>query len=137
MSKGCSASSDDLDKGVKIFDLVGVFWCMSVDRVHSSTFWSTKNTNLSPVNIVVSTVEKSNDWISWKSEQESFEIVSFVDGTGTKSISVGLSHSPSEKTFALSKFSVMLFGSDGKLELVVLLSTTFKVSSGWYWCNSL
>lgn len=127
MGKRGSASSDDLDEGVQVLNLVGVLGSMGVDTVHSATLRSTLNTNLSAVDIVVQTVGESDDNHGGEADTESLEVVDFVDGTSSHWVAVKGSHGPAERTSLLAEFAVVTSLSLGKEELVVSLGV---VASG-------
>jgi hypothetical protein len=106
-----SAGSNDLDEGVKVFDLVGVAWSMSVDTSHALSFWSTENTKLSLVDVVVETVEEANNDTSGDTLQDCLHVVDLVDGTSTHLVLVESTHSPTDRTAFLTEISVVLVTS--------------------------
>lgn len=110
--------SDDLDERVRVFDLVGVFFSVRVDLLHSSTFRSTGDTSLRGVNVVVNTVHEPDDDLGGDSLEDGFNVVELVDGTRTSSVGVQVSHGPSEGTLVSSHLDVETFLRSGELFLV-------------------
>lgn len=128
VSERSSASSDDLDERVEIFDFVLVFLGVEVDLVHTATFWSTEDTDLSAMDIIVESVEEGNDNIGWETDAESAEVVKFIDGTGTHWVVVDKTHSPSEGTLVSAELSVVL--QFGALEEELVLSLWVLTGNG-------
>jgi hypothetical protein len=111
VSERSSASSDDLDEGVEILDLVGVLGSMSINAVHTTALRSTENANLSLVDIVVHTVETGDDNIGGEAVAEGSKIVALIDGTGAHGVPVDEAHSPAKGALLLSQLGVMLLAS--------------------------
>lgn len=98
-------------EGVKIFYLVGIAGSMSIDTSHTSAFRSTKNTDLSLVNVVVDAVHEGDDDACRDTLQDSLDVVKFVDGAGTKLILMDSTHGPTKRTAFFTKISVVLVAS--------------------------
>jgi hypothetical protein len=111
VSEGSSAGGDDLNERVKIFDLVGVAGSMSVNTSHALSFWSTENTKLSLVNVVVEAVEEAYNDTSGNALQDCLHVVNLVDGTSTHLVLVESTHSPTDRTAFLTEISVVLVTS--------------------------
>lgn len=119
MSEGGSAGSDDLDEGVQVLDLVGVLGGVGIDTVHAATLRSAEDTNLSLVDIVVHTVESSDDDHGGETDAEGLEVMKLVNGTGTHGVLVKSAHGPAERTALLTELSVVTFTCLGEKNLVV------------------
>jgi hypothetical protein len=118
VSERGSASSENLDEGVGVFDFVRVLSGVAVDSFHSVTFGGTGNTRLSGVDIVVKTVESTDSDHGRDSLGENSHVVSLVNSTGAHGVGVKSSHSPSERTLLLPELAVELFSVSGHSLLV-------------------
>lgn len=83
VGKRSSASGEDLDERVGVLGLVGVHGRMGVDALHALAVWSTGDTDLSGVDVVMHTVEKTTCDDGRETDDESLEVVEFIDATGT------------------------------------------------------
>jgi len=100
-----------LNEGVKVLNLVSVAGSVGVHTSHTSSFGSSKNTDLSLVDIVVDTVHQCDNNASRDTLENSLHVVDFVDGTGTELVLVDGAHSPTERTAFLTKVGMVLFTS--------------------------
>jgi hypothetical protein len=109
VSEGCGTGCDNLDERVKILNFVGVLGSMLVDACHAATLRSSENTDLSAVDVVRHTVQSTDDDLSRKANDSSFEVVTLVDGASAKLVLVQSTHSPAQRTLLLSQLGVVLF----------------------------
>lgn len=134
VGKRGGTGGDDLDKRVGMFDLVGILVGIAVNLLHSSTFRGTGDTRLSGVDIIVDTVHETDDDLSRDSLDDGLDIVQLVNGTGTSSVGVKVSHGPTEWTLVLSHLGVESLLCGGKLLLVGELEL---VQGGLLWGSCL
>ena len=139
----CGTGCDDLDERVEVFDLVLVLGSMCVNTVHTATFWSSEDTELSLVDVVVETVHTSNDNHCRKTVGKGLQVVQFVDRSCTWWVVVEPAHGPSKRSLVLSQLGVVLGTGGGQLHLVVGLSllrrwcrTLDREASVWVWLRS-
>jgi len=111
VSEGRGTGSDDLDEGVQVLNLVGVAGSVSVNTSHALALRSTKNTKLGLVDIVVQTIQESDNDTSGDAFEDCLQVVEFVDGTGTTLVFMESAHGPSDGTTLLTKVGMMLFTS--------------------------
>lgn len=120
VSEGSGTGGDDLHEGVEVFNFVGVFFRVRVNAVHSATFRSSEDTDLSAVDIVRHAVKSTDNDLSRKTNADGLEVVTFVDGACTKLIVVQSAHSPAQRGLLLSELGVVLFASLSKQQTVSL-----------------
>lgn len=102
MSKGRSAGSDNLDERVGVFDFVGVLFGERVDSSHSVTFRGSGDTRLGRVDIVVKTVEQSDDNLSRQTdEEEVLHVLDLVNLSGAHWVVAKSAHSPAKRATLL------------------------------------
>lgn len=121
-----SAGSDDLDEGVEMLDLIGVLGGVGVDTVHATSLRSTEDTDLGLVDVVVHTVESSDNDHGGQADEEGLEVVELVDGTGTHGVLVESSHGPAERASLLAELSVVALTGLGEEDLVIGLGVLGK-----------
>ena len=114
-----SAGSDDLDKAVEMLDFIGVLCGVGVDTVHATSLRSSENTDLGLVDVVVYTVEHSDDSHGWEADTHGLEVVEFVDGAGAHGVLVESAHGPAEGTLLLAEIGVVTGTGFGEEDLVV------------------
>lgn len=127
VSERSSASSDDLNERVQVLNLVGVLGSMLVDAGHTATFGSGLNTHLGSMNVVVSTVEESDDDLGGNTLENGDQVVSLVDRTGTNGVGVESSHGPAKRSLTLAEVRVMDLLSILDHSLIVLLGRLRQV----------
>lgn len=111
VSEGGSAGSDNLDEGESVFGLVGVLGGIVVDALHTGTIWSTFNTGLGSVDIVVNTVEGTGNKHGGETLEGNLHVGKFVDLSVAHWVFVESSHGPAERTALLPESGVhSLFG---------------------------
>lgn len=120
VSEGSGTGGDDLHEGVEIFYFVGVLFRVRVDAIHAATLRSSEDTDLSAVDVVRHAVEGSDNDLSGEANDDSLQVVTLVDGTGTKLVVVQSAHSPAQWGLLLSELGVVFFASLSKQQLVSL-----------------
>lgn len=104
---------NQLDERVGVLDLVRVLGGVSVNHFHSVTLWSSFDSHLSVVDIVVHSVESSDDDHGWNSLEHGLEVIDLVDHSRTLLVLVEVTHSPSERSFFEAKSGVEFLISFG------------------------
>jgi len=127
VSERSSAGSNDLDKRVQVLNLVGVLGGMLVDTLHTATLRCSLDTHLGSVDVVVSTVEESDNDLSGDTLDDGDQVVSLVDRSGTDGVGVKSSHGPAERSLALAEVRVVKLLSFLEHALVILLARLSKV----------
>ena len=84
----CGTGSQDLDERVSVFDLVRVLFGVGVDSFHPVSFWGSRDTGLSGVDIVMKTVKSTTGDHGWDSLGDDSKIVFLVNGTRTHWVGV-------------------------------------------------
>lgn len=98
VSERSSASSENLDERVGVLDLVGVLGGVGVDTLHTATLRSTVDTSLGSVDIIVDTVESTNNNHSGDALESDDHVLLLVDLTRLDLVVVEVAHSPAERT---------------------------------------
>lgn len=106
VSERGSASGDDLDERVGELDLVGVLLGGGVHTLHTGTLGSTVDTRLSGVDVVVKTVEQSDNDDGRDALDDDGHVLPLVDLTSAHGVVVKSAHGPSQRTTALPELSV-------------------------------
>lgn len=107
MGKGGGASSDDLDVGVEMLDLVGVLGGVAVDALHANTLGGTLDADLRGVDVIVGTVEEGDDDLGGDALDDGDEVVGLVDGAGAELVVVQGAHGPAEGAAGLAEVGVV------------------------------
>ncbi|KAI6771380.1 hypothetical protein HG531_009005 [Fusarium graminearum] len=110
-----------------VLNLVGVLGSMLVDAGHTATFGSGLNTHLGSMNVVVSTVEESDDDLGGNALENGDQVVSLVDRTGTNGVGVESSHGPAKRSLTLAEVGVVDLLSILDHSLIVLLGRLRQV----------
>jgi hypothetical protein len=92
-----------------VLDLVGVLLSMAVDTLHTSTFGSTVDTSLGSVDVVVDTVESTDEDHSGNALEGDDHVLLLVDFTTSDLVLVKVAHGPSEDTLLSTELSVEAF----------------------------
>ena len=105
--EGSSAGRDDLDEGVGELDLVGVLLRAGVGALHAGALGRAGDTSLRSVDVVVHTVEGTDDDHGGETlEEEDAHVLELIDLASAHGVVVKRAHGPSEGTAALAKFGV-------------------------------
>ncbi|VUC31347.1 unnamed protein product [Clonostachys rosea] len=121
VSERGSAGSENLNEGVAVFDLVGVLLGVAVDTGHTGTLRGSENTRLSTVDVVVDTVESSNNDHGGDADEDSLDVVDFVQRTSAHRVFTESAESPAERSTPLDDPVVHLALLGGDHLLVFLL----------------
>lgn len=106
VGEGCSAGRQDLDKGVGVFDFIGVFLCVGVHALHASAFGSAGDAGLGGVDVVVDTVEEAGNDHGGEALEDGPDVVELVELAGAHGVIAEGAHRPAHGTVAFDKFSV-------------------------------
>lgn len=109
VSKGGSAGSDDLDKRVRVLDLIGVLGSGPVHALHTLAIGGSFDASLSGVDIVVDTVESTNNNHGRNTLRKDLHVVKLVDLARSHGVFVESAHRPTERTPRLSHPRVQSF----------------------------
>jgi hypothetical protein len=101
--------SENLDEGVCVLDLVGVFLSMAVDTLHTGTFGGSVDTSLSSVNIVVDTVETTDNDHGRDTLKSDDDVLLLVNLTSADLVLVEVSHGPGKRTLLGTELGVEAF----------------------------
>ena len=94
--EGCGTGSDDLNEGVEVFDLVGVLGCIRVHTFHTTTFGSSKHTDLRTVDVIRHAVQSADDNLGREADEGSLHVVKFVDRSCSELVVVQSAHGPAQ-----------------------------------------
>jgi hypothetical protein len=106
VSEGGSAGSEDLDERVGVLDLVGVLLSVAVDALHTATFGSTVDTSLGSVNVIVDTVESTDNNHSRDALESDEHVLLLVDLTSLDLVLVEVAHGPGERSTLVPELGV-------------------------------
>lgn len=145
VSEGGSAGGENLDERVGVLDLVGVLGSMAINTLHTLALRSTVNTSLGGVDIVVDTVESTDNDHGRDALEGDDHVVLLVDLTALNLVLVEVAHCPAERTALVTELSVetlltlsdkllvaelAVLGNDSAL-LSVLNNTVVRVRDGF------
>lgn len=117
-----SAGSEDLDEGVSVLDLVGVLLSVTVNALHPLALRSTVDTSLGGVNVVVDTIEATDNQHGWNALDSDEHVLLLVDLARLDLVLVKIAHGPAERTALVPELSVETFLALGDELLVVELA---------------
>jgi hypothetical protein len=118
VSERGSASSENLDERVGVFDLVGILGGVAVDTSHTLTLGGAFNTSLCSVDVVVCAVEDTDNEHGGNTLEGDDHVLLLVDFTILDLVLVEVAHSPAE---------VSLLSSESGVESVLGLVDTLLV----------
>ena len=98
VSERGSTGSDDLDERVGVLNLVGVLLGVAVDTLHTLSFGSAVYTSLSSVDVVVDTIEGTDDELGGNALESDDHILLLVDFAVLDLVLVEVTHSPGERS---------------------------------------
>lgn len=113
VGKRSRTRGDDLDERVGMFNLVRVLLGVVVDTSHAATFGRASNSRLGSVNVVIGSIEGTDDNLRRDALENKTDIVEFVDASGTQGIVVQIAHGPSEGTGLGAQFCVQTLATGG------------------------
>jgi hypothetical protein len=97
VSERGSAGSENLDEGVGVLDLVGVLRSVGVDALHAATLRRTVDTSLGSVDIVVSTVESTDNDHGGNALESDDHVPLLIDLTSLDLVLVEVAHGPAKR----------------------------------------
>jgi hypothetical protein len=121
VSEGRGAGGDNLHERVQVLDLVGVLGRVGVGALHPLALRRTLNTNLRCVDIVVSTVQKSDDDDSRDALDKVDQVANLVNGAGTHRVGMQVAHRPAQRVLLGAELGVVLLESLAHEDGVVFL----------------
>jgi hypothetical protein len=101
-----SAGSEDLDEGVGVLNLVGILGGVGVDALHAATLRRAVDTSLSGVNVVIDTVESTDNDHGGDTLESDDHVPLLVNLTSLDLVLVKVAHGPTERTALLPEPSV-------------------------------
>jgi hypothetical protein len=122
VSERGSAGSENLDEGVGVLDLVGVLLRVAVDTLHTGTLRSSVDTSLSGVNVVVDTVESTDNEHGWNALEGDDHVLLLVDFASPDFVLMEVAHGPAERTLLGAQLCVEALLALGNELLVAQLA---------------
>jgi hypothetical protein len=106
VGEGCGTGGENLDEGVGVLDIVGVLGGVVVDALHAVTLRGAFDTRLGGVDVVVETVEGTDDNHGRNTLGDDDHVVQLVGSAGAGWVVTEGAHSPAQRTALLEKLSM-------------------------------
>ena len=101
--------SENLDKRIGVFDVVGVLFGIGVHAFHTVTFGRTGDSGLGGVNVVVEPIKEGADNHGGDTLHQETDVADFVDCAGAGWVVVQRAHGPAERTAVGTHLGVKTF----------------------------
>ena len=145
VSERSSAGSENLNKRVRVLNLVRILLSVAVDALHTPALRSSVNTSLSSVDVVVDTVKAANNEHGGNALESNEHVLPLIDLAGLDLVLVEVAHGPAQRTALVAELGVeaflalsdellvaelAVFGDDGTLLGIMAVNAVVGVGQG-------